>query len=178
MSEFSKIMTVKIQAFDDKSSYFRDAVDVYCSVWQRNYDDSAVFFKRYTQIADFIGYVAIVDNKVVGIAFGTVSQNGQWWHDKVAEQVGKKHPALQNTWVLTELAVLNRYRKHHIGSTLHDRVLAEQPYPHAILSTQVDNLNARRFYEKRQWQYLHHGFAFQSGRQPYCIMHKVTADDD
>lgn len=170
-------MNVNFQAFDAKSPYFRDAVDVYCTVWHRNYDDSAVFFKRYTQMPDFIGYVAIVESRVVGIAFGTASQFGQWWHDKVAQQVGQSHPALHNTWVLTELAVLNRFRKHQIGSRLHDLVLSEQPYPNVILSTQVDNMTARKFYEKRQWQYLHHGFSFQSGRQPYCIMHKVMTHD-
>ncbi|MGJ3239618.1 MAG: hypothetical protein ACFE0Q_12990, partial [Anaerolineae bacterium] len=53
-----------------------------------------------------------------------------------------------------------------------ERVLHEQPHPNALLSTQVDNLVARRFYERRGWRYLHTGFAFQAGYEPYCIMHK------
>ena len=126
---------------------------------------------------DFIGYVAVMNEKIVGTAFGTASRAGQWWHDKVAKQVGRNHKALKNAWVLTELAVLEDYRKHHIGGHLHDKVLSEQAYPNVLLSTQVDNIVARQFYENRHWTYLHRGFAFQKDRPPYCIMHKDLSHD-
>jgi len=170
-------MNFELQPFDYHSPLLHDAVDVYCKVWERDTENSTIFFRKYARIADFVGYVATVENQVIGTAFGTRSQAGQWWHDKVARQVGRKHKALKNAWVLTELAVLAPYRKHNIGSALHDRVLAEQPYPNILLSTQVDNMVARRFYEKRNWTYLHRGFSFQKNRPPYCIMYKDMAHE-
>ena len=165
-------MKFELIPFTYYSPLLHDAVNVYSTVWERDKEDSTIFFRKYARMPDFVGYVASVNNKIVGTAFGTISQSGQWWHDKVARHVGRKHKALKNAWVLTELAVLEDYRKHHIGSHLHDKVLDEQIYPNALLSTQVDNMVARRFYENRNWTYLHRGFAFHKGRPLYCIMHK------
>lgn len=166
-------MKFELAEFDYYSPYLHKAVDVYCAVWDRNQDNSTVFFKKYARMSQFIGYVALIEEHVVGMAFGNESQAGQWWHDKVSKQIGKHHPALQNAWSLTELAVLKSYRKHQIGSVLHDRILREQTCPNVLLSTQVDNHTARHFYEKRNWTYLHKGFSFQKERQSYCIMHKA-----
>lgn len=170
-------MRFELIPFNYHSSLLHDAVSVYCTVWGRDKEDSTVFFRKYARMTDFVGYVATVESKVVGTAFGTISQVGQWWHDKVAKKIGRNHPALKSAWVLTELAVLQAYRKHHIGSHLHDCVLSEQPYPNVLLSTQEDNLIARHFYEKRDWTYLHKGFSFQKGRPHYCIMHKDLTYD-
>lgn len=168
-----KCMTVDLAEFDYHSPYLHQAVAVYCAVWQRNQDNSTLLFKRYARMPQFEGYVALLDGDVVGMAFGTASSKGQWWHDKVSQHIGEHHHALQNAWSLTELAVLKPYRKHAIGSVLHDRVLQEQPCTNVLLSTQVDNQTARRFYEKREWTYLHEGFSFRKDRQPYCIMHRA-----
>ncbi|MEO1290520.1 MAG: GNAT family N-acetyltransferase [Chloroflexota bacterium] len=166
-------MTFELAEFDYYSPYLHKAVDVYCTVWGRNLEDSTTFFRKYARMQHFVGYVALVGGHVVGIAFGTASQAGQWWHDKVSTHVGKNHHALANAWVLTELAVLQPYRKHNIGSALHDKVLEQQPFPNVLLSTQVDNVKAREFYEKRHWTYLHRGFSFQKNRPNYCIMHRA-----
>lgn len=170
-------MEVELIAYNFRSSLLHDAVNVYCEVWQRDKQDSTIFFRKYARMPDFIGYVASVGGAVVGTAFGTVSLAGQWWHDRVAKEVGRNHSALQEAWVLTELAVLEAYRKHKIGHQLHKLVLSEQPYPNALLSTQVDNYVARKFYENRKWTYLHKGFPFQKGRPHYCIMHRDMTDE-
>lgn len=170
-------MNVELSPFNYRSSLLHDAVRVYCRVWGRDLEESTIFFRKYARMPDFVGYVASVDSKIIGTAFGTVSQAGQWWHDIVAKHVGENHKALNAAWVLTELAVLRDYRKHNIGSRLHDKVLAEQVYPNALLSTQADNMLARYFYENRNWTYLHRGFSFQKSRPPYCIMHKDLSHD-
>ncbi|MGJ3240644.1 MAG: hypothetical protein ACFE0Q_18190, partial [Anaerolineae bacterium] len=115
-------MLFELIPFTARSPLFHDAVRVYCTVWQRATDDSTVFFRKYTQMPDFVGYVARVETDVVGVVFGVASQTGQWWPDQVARQVGRRHHALQRAWILTELAVLAPYRKHRIGSHLLERV--------------------------------------------------------
>jgi ribosomal protein S18 acetylase RimI-like enzyme len=170
-------MPIEYIPFNHKSSLIYDAVRVYCEVWGRNQEDSIMFFRKYASYGHFIGYVASDRSRVIGMGFGTISEDGQWWHDKVVENVGKKHTALQDAWVLTELAVLKAYRNQEIGTALHDRVLQAQPFLNVLLSTQADNFGAKRFYERHGWNYLHKGFAFQQGRQEYCIMHKEIAHE-
>lgn len=165
--------------FDYQSDLFYDAVRVYTRVWGRNVEDSMMFFRKYTRMPHFHGVVAQVRDHVVGMAFGTASRKGQWWHDKVAAYVGRTHPALQQAWVLTELAVLPSYQDRGIGSRLLAYITQAHPLPHLLLSTQVANVGARRFYERHGWYYLHRGFAFQDGHEPYVIMARTrpTADD-
>ncbi len=164
---------IHLLAFSGKVDHIlREAVRIYATVWQRDTEDSFVFFRSSLDLPEYVGYAALLQDRVVGFAWGTASLPGQWWHDKVAQRVNPAHPALQNAWVLTELAVLAPYRNQNIGGLLHDRVLAEQPFPNALLSTQVSNIGARRFYERRGWRYLHRGFSFQRGNQAYAILYK------
>jgi ribosomal protein S18 acetylase RimI-like enzyme len=170
-------MTVKIIPYHYRSPLMQEAVRIYVQVWHRDPEDSLVFFRKYAQMEHFHGFVAQLDGNIVGMAFGTESKDGQWWHDKVAAQIGAKHPTLQDAWVLTELAVLPPYRNYKIGSLLHDHVLAAQPFPNVLLSTQVSNTGAQRFYERHGWDVLHPGFLFNRGSEPYAILHKYIDDE-
>lgn len=151
----------------------REAARVYAAVWGRNWQDSMSFFRKYAHYPHFYGYVAQHERSIVGMGFGTQSLPGQWWHDKVTAHLGAGHPALQDAWVLTELAVLDAFRNSHIGSAIHNQLLREQPLPNALLSTQVNNSGAQRFYTRHGWRIIHEGFAFGRGREHYVIMHRV-----
>ena len=166
-------MSYQILPYDEHSPLLYHAARVYATVWSRSEDDGVLFFRRYARQSGFCGFVARVDLRVVGMVFGTASVAGQWWHDKVAEQIGDKHPALQNAWVLTELAVLEQFRTRHIGADLHDRVIQAQNYQNLLLSTQVSNTPAQEFYRRRGWGVLHEGFAFNRNHEPYMIMHRA-----
>ncbi|GAB5491106.1 MAG: hypothetical protein Phog2KO_13210 [Phototrophicaceae bacterium] len=170
-------MQLSLHPFEYRSPRLQDAIDMYCKVWERDKDNSTVFFRKYTRFPDFLGYVAYVDSQAVGFVMGARSEKGQWWYDKVAKNIGKTHPALDNAWVLIELAVLADYRRHNIGTVLHNHILSKKNYPNALLSTQIDNYPARRFYEAHHWTYLHQGMLFNKGRQKYCIMHRDTRHD-
>jgi ribosomal protein S18 acetylase RimI-like enzyme len=172
------LMNPELLSFQYNSRFLLDAVAVYQTVWDRDPDDSLFFFRKHSRFPSFRGFVARLNGVVVGTVFGTASLPGHWWHDKVAEQVGAEHPSLQDAWVLTELAVLEAYRNQGIGGLLHDRVLRDLPLTYALLSTQADNLGARRFYEQRGWTYLHTGFAFHHGRPPYAIMQRRIQHED
>lgn len=152
------------------SPHLDDAIAMFARTWDRPLEPAREFFQQQMQQPGLLGYVALDNGNVVALGFGTACRRGQWWYDTVARQVGETHPALQDAWVLVELAVADSHRGKGLGGYLHDRLLAEQPHPRALLSTQVGNYVARRMYEARGWRYLHPGFSFLPGQQPYVVM--------
>lgn len=152
--------------------WFDDAVRLYCAIWPDDADDIAAFFRRYAGMLDYHGLVAVRDGRLAGFGFGVRSLPGNWWHDKVAEQIGLEHPALRDAWCLVDLAVTPEERGRGIGSALMEALLAAQPCPRALLSTEVANATARRLYERHGWTYLHPGFVFVPGNPPYTIMRR------
>lgn len=162
---------VQLEAYDADSPLLAEGARVYAQTWQRDLEDSIDFFSEYADFPDFRGLVArLPDGRVIGVAFGTRAQPEHWWHRAVAEQVGSGHPALQNAWVLVELAVLPGYRNHGLGTRLHDAILAAQPLPRVLLSTPASNFAAVRLYERLGWSVLHPGFPFHPGNAPYMVM--------
>lgn len=166
-------MQIRLEPLTPTSPHLDDAVRVYADTWRRNHDRAREFIVDYgTQQPDFYGFVALDDLLVVGMAFGTRSQPGQWWHDKVAAKLGPDHDALRCAWVLTELAVSPRYRQNGIGTRLHDALLKAQPYRHVLLSTQAENWGARRLYERLGWHYLIRRIRFEPGTSEFVVMHR------
>jgi GNAT superfamily N-acetyltransferase len=161
-----------LHPFGGSSPLLDGAVGVYVETWGREWDPSYAFFSRYVGYPDFRGFVAYAQGAMVGMGFGHRSLPGQWWHDAVAAHVGPDHPALQEAWVLVELAVLPAWQGHGIGGVLHDTLLEAQPLPRALLSTEVTNDRARQMYERRGWRYLHSGFPFAAGQPRFLVMHR------
>ena len=165
-----------LEPFDASSPTFDEVIRIYLAVFGGEEVGVREFITRYaTTLPDWRGYVARVGDQVAGMGFGTRSLPGQWWHDKVAEQVGGEHPALQGAWVLVDLAVRPAYRNRGIGAAIMNALLASQPWPRALLSTEVANAGARRLYTRTGWRLLHPGFVFISGQQPYVIMARELA---
>ncbi|HEU5346674.1 MAG TPA: GNAT family N-acetyltransferase [Ktedonobacterales bacterium] len=157
--------------------HFDEAVRRYLAIWPGEAQGIADFFTRYAALPDYQGLVALradgeggANGTTVGHGFGVRSLPGNWWHDKVAAQVGAEHPALRDAWVLVNLAVSPEERGRGIGGALMEALLAAQPCPRALLSTEVGNATARRLYERHGWSYLHPGFVFTSGDQPFVVM--------
>ncbi|HZR43311.1 MAG TPA: GNAT family N-acetyltransferase [Ktedonobacteraceae bacterium] len=159
-----------LSPFTASSPYLEDVVWLYTETWPSDPDEIRSFISRYATYPDFRGQVALVENKVIGMGFGHRSRPGDWWHNRIAALLGTDHPALQDAWVLVELAVLEVYRGEGIGTALHNTLLQNQPCPRALLSTEVKNTRARRFYERFGWQYLHNNFKFREDDEPFVIM--------
>lgn len=163
---------VALRRFYPTDPDLRAAAHVYAETWDRPPDDAYAFITHQARYPDFVGFLAEEDGAPVGMGFGTRSEPGQWWHDHVGARVGEDHPALQNAWVLTELAVRPPWRRFGIGGAIHDSLLHDQPCPRVLLSTEVSNTRARRMYERRGWTYLHPGFVFSPGQPVFCIMRR------
>lgn len=155
--------------------HFDDAVRLYLTIWPGGAHGISDFFTRYAALPDYHGMVALRDGALAGFGFGTRSLPGNWWHDRVAAQVGAEHPALRDAWVLVDLAVAQEYRGKGLGGALMEALLAAQPCPRALLSTEVSNASARRLYERHGWSYLHPGFVFKWGDQPFVVMRRELA---
>ena len=167
-----------LEPFDASSPTFDEVIRIYLEVFGGEAEGIREFIARYaTTLLDWRGYVARVGARVVGMGFGTRSLPGQWWHDRVAAEVGADDQALQDAWVLVDLAVRRAYRNRGIGAAMMNTLLASQPWPRALLSTEVANAGARRLYTRNGWRLLHPGFVFISGQQPYVIMAREIREE-
>lgn len=158
--------------------HFDEAVRLYLATWPGEAPEEEIrgFFARYAALPGYHGLVIVrEDGAMVGFGFGARSLAGNWWHDKVAAQVGGEHPALQDAWALVDLATAPEARGQGIGGALMETLLAAQPCPRALLSTEVSNATARRLYERHGWRYLHPGFVFTPGDQPFVVMARELA---
>lgn len=165
-------MNIEFLPLNQDSVYLRKAVAVYHEYTPGDMRYQTNFFTSHMKREGYVGLVAQVEKEIVGVAFGSNSLVGQWWHSKVVYHVGENHEALQNAWVLTQVNVLSAYRNHGIGTLLHDKIISKQKCPRLLLSTPVSNKDAQRFYKRYGWDYLHHGFPFFAGDEPYAIMYK------
>ena len=160
-----------LEPFDASSPTFDEVIRIYLEVFGGDEAGTRGFIARYaTTLPDWRGLVAHVSGRVAGMGFVVRSLPGQWWHDRVAAQVGASHPALQDVWVLVDLAVRPAYQNRGIGAAIMNTLLASQPWPRALLSTEVRNACARRLYTRNGWRLLHPGFAFITGQEPYVVM--------
>jgi ribosomal protein S18 acetylase RimI-like enzyme len=168
-------MALTLAPFSDASPYLEDALHIYLATWPDDPEKIRAFLTRYAGYPDFCGRVALLDQQAIGMGFGHRSQPGDWWHDRVAKALGPDHPALQNAWVLVELAVLPNHRGQGIGKALHQSLLSSQPCPRALLSTEVSNTRARSFYEGLGWRYIKNSFQFSENGEPFVIMAQTAS---
>jgi len=160
-----------LEPFDASSPYFDDVVHIYLEAFGGEENAIRAFIARYaTTLPDWRGYVALIGPQVVGMGFGTRSLPGQWWHDPVAAAIDPDDPALQDARVLVDLAARSAYRNRGVGTALLEMLLASQPCPRALLSTEVANAGAHRLYERNGWRYLLPGLVFTPGQQPFVVM--------
>jgi ribosomal protein S18 acetylase RimI-like enzyme len=121
---------------------------------------------------EFRGLLAVVEDEVVGVGWGTRTGPGEWLHDRVAERVGADHPALVDAWLLNLLAVLPGFQGRGIGSMLHDALLSSLPCARAILCAREENTGARAHYRRRGWQYLEPECLIPAGERQFVVMRR------
>lgn len=85
-------MTVDLLPLNSKSPYFIDAVNIYNEYIPGEMEYQEHFFRSHMRRPGYVGLLAQIDDKIVGVAFGSESLPGQWWHERVASHVGREHP--------------------------------------------------------------------------------------
>src|SRR5262249_36680429 len=141
--------------FQRDSPRLADAGRLYNQVWVG--ENKKLSLLHHVTYPGFKGLVAMTSaGQVAGAVYGYTNLSRQWWHDQVAAVLGPQETErlLTGTFTVSELAVASAYRRQGLGRLLLRAVLADLPHAAATLSTQSDNLPARRLYESEGWQYL------------------------
>ena len=153
-----------------------EAARIYCAAWPGYPEHEIVeFFTERSELPDYRGLVALRGEHVAAFGFGHRSLPRHSWHKLVAAQIGADHPALQDAWLLAEMAVAESDRRQGIGAALLAALLAAQPCPRALLSTEAGNAAARRLYERHGFSYLSEGVTFSENAKLFVIMGRELA---
>ena len=135
---------------------------------------------------DSFRFFAMLDERgtVAGFAYGYTGGAGQWWTDRVSAAMDGE---ARLEWLdpphfeVVELHVRPEDQRRGLGTRLLDALLDGLPHEQALLSTQVDNRNARSFYEARGWRVVVPVLSFGRGYVPFCVYGKklyLPATDD
>jgi len=169
---------ISIQPLALSSSALDGVIALYNAVWGKSGAGAASADAQIRRHASYPGFKAVValarDGRAVGFAYGYTDTPGQWWHERVAEQLGVERTAreLTGSFCVTELAVAPSHRRHGLGRRLLDTLFVGLPHAAATLSTQRDNLPARALYEAAGWEYLIARMRFTPGDREWVIMRR------
>lgn len=162
--------SLRIEPVAPGDDAFEEYLETFLEVFPQDWDAAREFLVRYATYPSYHGLIARLEGVCVGMVFGVEAFRGNWWVERVVSELGDSSPALQDAFCLVDLGVREDWRGAGIGAALMQAVLAAQPHPRAVLSTQVANTGAQRFYLRRGWRMLHPGFVFAHGQEPYCVM--------
>ncbi|HVT20195.1 MAG TPA: GNAT family N-acetyltransferase [Mycobacteriales bacterium] len=109
---------------------------------------------------------------LVGFGYGYLGAGGQWWHDTVAQALGRDGTKrwLRDSFELAELHVLPEHQGGGLGRHLLADVLSRASARHAVLSTPDTDSPARRLYRSVGFADLLCGFYFPGSSERYAIM--------
>ncbi len=169
-----------MHAADDVPGLRGQILEVYEGAWAptpfsptaEQLQDFDVIIERHSRQDRFRLAAAYDEEGLAGFAYGYTSVPGGWWRDIVTTALD---PDAVEGWFsdafeFVELAVHPRAQQRGAGRRLHDDLLAGVGNRTAVLSTQVDNVAARRLYRARGWRVLERSFMFPNRSYPYMIM--------
>lgn len=100
--------------------------------------------------------LATVEGRIAGFVYGYTGRAGQWWTDRMREQLPAQ---TYQEWFgghleVVTLAVHPDFRGRGIGADLMRTLIAEVDNDRALLSTANGDSPARRLYERLGWRLL------------------------
>jgi ribosomal protein S18 acetylase RimI-like enzyme len=112
------------------------------------------------------------NGELVGFGYGYLGAGGQWWHDTVAQALGRDGTRrwLRNGFELAELHVLPEHQGKGLGRRLLSDVLSRVAVSRAVLSTPDTESPARLLYRSFGFQDLVCNFYFPGSPECYAIM--------
>jgi GNAT superfamily N-acetyltransferase len=161
----------------DDSSAIPKLIALYQRVWARTTHGFEERFQRHRSYPGFRAVLALRDEQLVAFSYGYHSLEGQYYNGLLGRALGSELSArwLSSCFELVELAVDPSSRRQGLATQLCERLLAEQPYRTAILTTQTNNHAARSLYTRLGWHALIEPF-YPNTAQPFVIMVKELAN--
>ena len=129
--------------------------------------------RRHVERADFLAFGAFDDRQLVGFIYGYQSEPGLWWREQVAAALTAQQQSqwLSDAYELVELHVHPAAQGHHLGSGLHDALMAEVTNRTALLSVMHRSERAQQLYFSRGWQTLVADMRFSSDpATPFSVL--------
>jgi ribosomal protein S18 acetylase RimI-like enzyme len=121
--------------------------------------------RRHSARGGFRAFGAFdAQDRVVGFSYGYHSQPGLWWREQVSASLTPSQRAewLADAFEVCELHVHPAFQGQHLGSGLHDALVAGLPQKTALLSVMHRSERARQLYASRGWQALIEDLRFSS----------------
>jgi ribosomal protein S18 acetylase RimI-like enzyme len=121
--------------------------------------------RRHAQRGGFRAFGAFDDQSaLVGFSYGYHSEPGVWWREQVSAALTSEQRVewLADAFEVCELHVHPSAQGQHLGSRLHDALLADLPERTALLSAMHRSERARQLYFSRGWQVLVEDMRFSS----------------
>ena len=142
-------MTWQIEPMPLHGPLFEGAITVYGAAFAEppySDDERAGEVQRrirdvHSRRAAFRGFVAVEAGRVLGMIYGYHGARGQWWHDTVANQLGRATATdwLSDSYELVEVAVDPGSQSRGIGAALINQLLEGRTEATSVLSTRTDS---------------------------------------
>ena len=122
--------------------------------------------------AGLVAVVATDNDDLVGFGYGYRGRQGEWWHDTVANAIGRDMSKewLHGAFELAELHVRPPMHGQGIGRRILETLLGEVAGVKVVLSTHDRESPARKLYRSVGFEDLLTGFVFPGSSEVYVIM--------
>ncbi|HEX2298723.1 MAG TPA: N-acetyltransferase [Pseudonocardiaceae bacterium] len=116
-------------------------------------------------------------DSMVGIAYGYLGADGQWWHDEVKRGLKMIDPemaryCLTDYFELTELHVHPDAQGRGTGQALLTELLAGIAAPRVLLSTPEGPTRAWRLYRRLGFTDLLRNYRFTGDSRPFAVLYR------
>jgi ribosomal protein S18 acetylase RimI-like enzyme len=109
---------------------------------------------------------------LVGFGYGYLIAPGQWWHDQVRAALDRRTAKkwLPGAFEVCELHVHPDHQSQGLGRRLLHALVADLPYPAALLSTPDADTKAFRLYHADGFVDLARNYHFPGDSRPFAIL--------
>lgn len=150
---------------------------LYKRAWESESIDFLERFKRHATYPGFRGVLASDGEEIISFTYGYTSLEGQYYHELLKNSLSEEQESwLSDCFELVELVVDPSYRRKNVGQVILQELIEHSTNKTAILTTQIDNIPARKLYEKLGWLTLKEDFFPSENAKPYVIMGKKLID--
>ncbi len=156
--------------------HLRETLRIYGAAM--DYPDSVVD-ARYGHAASHttrMGFEAVAafdpEDVLTGFGYGYTTRRGQWWHDQVADALGRTRSRqwLRDSFELCEFHVRPDQQGMGIGRILLRALLSGIGHPRVVLSTPDSDTRAFRLYRSEQFVDLQRNHYFPGDTRPFAIL--------